>query len=283
MSDFLLLIRISRPRFWIYVLGPFLIGLAAAFRVSGELAHWHILILGIYFTLPANLLIYGINDIFDYETDRRNPKKENFEALVEPDRHNRLFFYIAVINIPFLLAAAYLGSLLVGISLSCFLLFSVFYSAPPVRSKSKPLLDSAFNILYVFPGVTAFALIRDDFPPIPVLLAAGLWTMAMHAYSAIPDIEADKEAGIQTVATFLSAKPALLFCTICYLAAAVLSFSPLGFFALVFGTVYISMMAASMYASGRTGLFSIYRKFPIVNTIVGFCIFWIIAFPKIFK
>jgi 4-hydroxybenzoate polyprenyltransferase len=34
-----------------------------------------VVLLMIYFTYPANLLVYGVNDIFDYETDKLNAKK----------------------------------------------------------------------------------------------------------------------------------------------------------------------------------------------------------------
>jgi 4-hydroxybenzoate polyprenyltransferase len=36
-----------------------------------------------------------------------------------------------------------------------------------------------------------------------LIIAAIDWAIAMHAYSAIPDIKADSEAGISTVATLL--------------------------------------------------------------------------------
>jgi 4-hydroxybenzoate polyprenyltransferase len=34
-----------------------------------------VLLFGLYFLIPANIRIYGINDIYDYETDKLNPKK----------------------------------------------------------------------------------------------------------------------------------------------------------------------------------------------------------------
>ena len=37
----------------------------------------------VYFLIPANILIYGINDIFDYDTDKLNPKKGTYEAFID--------------------------------------------------------------------------------------------------------------------------------------------------------------------------------------------------------
>ncbi len=72
-------LRISRPRFWIYELGPYMIGVLGAILITnqsrGVLDFWTILLFGFYFLIPANIWIYGINDIYDYETDKLNPKK----------------------------------------------------------------------------------------------------------------------------------------------------------------------------------------------------------------
>jgi lycopene elongase/hydratase (dihydrobisanhydrobacterioruberin-forming) len=95
-------LRISRPRFWIYELGPFMIGilgglLTYVLMVQGGAStyaiaeiglgpvtsvaeifrnHWvSIMIFAVYFLISANIRIYGINDIYDYETDKLNPKK----------------------------------------------------------------------------------------------------------------------------------------------------------------------------------------------------------------
>jgi lycopene elongase/hydratase (dihydrobisanhydrobacterioruberin-forming) len=72
-------IRISRPRFWIYELGPYMVGVLGGLIANSYIgAYFHILlviIFGLYFLIPANIWIYGINDIYDYETDKLNPKK----------------------------------------------------------------------------------------------------------------------------------------------------------------------------------------------------------------
>lgn len=40
------------------------------------LERWRIAIFALYFVIAANIWIYGINDIYDYETDKLNPKKQ---------------------------------------------------------------------------------------------------------------------------------------------------------------------------------------------------------------
>ncbi len=283
MKDLLLLVKISRPRFWIYILGPYLIGLAAASNVPADLLRLKVLIWAIYFTLPANLLIYGINDIFDHETDRLNPKKRHFESLLAPEFYKRLYIFIGILNVPFLIFLFIFGSQNAILSFFGFLFFSVFYSAPPIRAKVKPVIDSAFNILYVFPGIFSFALLTGNFPAGMTIIAAGFWTMAMHAYSAIPDIDSDKKADISTIATWLGRRGSHIFCIICYLAATAFSFPFVGYASIVFGIAYLAMMIVSLMMSNSARLFDVYRKFPLMNTIIGFALFWIVAYSKFIK
>ena len=279
MSKLKLLLKISRPRFWIYVFGPYLIGLAAAAKDRDDFLGVEALVFALYFLLPANLLIYGINDIFDYETDKRNPKKQDYETLVEPAQRKSILFYIGLLNIPFILLSFVIFDR-PSIALLAFLFFSVLYSAPPIRAKTKPFLDSAFNILYVFPGVFSYALLSGSFPSWAALLAAGCWTAAMHAFSAIPDIKVDKDAGINTIATFLGSGLTIAFCFLCYGVASLLGYQLIGVASIFFGTAYFLMLLVSLRNHKET-IFNVYRWFPVLNSTVGFLLFWLIAFSKI--
>lgn len=281
MPDFKFIFHVSRPRFWLYVLGPYLVGLAAGIASKDELFRIDVLIFGLYFLLPANLLIYGINDIFDWETDRLNPKKAEYEMLVRPESHRRLATWIAFLNLPFLVAAFFLAPHALP-SLSGFVVFSVFYSAPPIRAKAIPIVDSAFNVLYVFPGAFAYQMITGSFPPLIVFVAAWLWTMAMHAYSAIPDIEADREAGVDTIATLLGSGWTHLFCGLSYAAACILSVGNLTWLAAIGGFIYVPLMRFSDIAKYPKGVLRIYKFFPILNAAFGFALFWYLAWPKFF-
>jgi lycopene elongase/hydratase (dihydrobisanhydrobacterioruberin-forming) len=282
MPDARFLLKVSRPRFWLYVFGPYLVGLAAGASAPEDFLRPDAILFAIYFLFPANLLIYGVNDIFDFETDRRNPKKAEYEMLVRPESHGTLAALIVLLNVPFVAAAAYLTPEALP-SLATFLFFSVFYSAPPIRAKALPLLDSAFNILYVFPGAFAYQSLTGSFMPWVLLIAAGLWTMAMHAYSAIPDIAADRQAKVSTVAMLLGEKGTLLFCLAAYLTSAVLAWNYLGFASLALAAVYAAMIAISWLSKNDDGIFSIYRRFPLVNAAVGFVLFWIVAFEVLVR
>ncbi|MBK8464560.1 MAG: prenyltransferase [Chloracidobacterium sp.] len=281
MSDLRFLLNVSRPRFWFYIFGPYIVGLIAGADFPQQLYSPIFLLYGIYFTLPANLLIYGVNDIYDYETDKLNEKKAGYETLVSPDLRPKLWLAIFLTNFAFI-DIFFHGNFSVIVSGICFLFFSVFYSAPPIRAKTKPFLDSAFNVLYVLPGAFGYSLITGEFPPAAIIVAAGLWTAAMHAYSAIPDIEADKDAGLKTIATVLGPLGTLAACSLLYLGAAIISFEWLGFTSISIGSAYLILMAASVVSVRSGTLFKLYKAFPLINILAGFIIFWQIALNKFF-
>ena len=87
------LVLASRPLSWINTALPFL---AASFAALQGLDA--AVLLGFaYFLVPYNLLMYGVNDIFDYESDLRNPRKRSAEGgLVPPDRRRITWLAIAV-------------------------------------------------------------------------------------------------------------------------------------------------------------------------------------------
>lgn len=120
--------------------------LSAMFALSltwTDLELRRILVFGLYFLVPANIWIYGINDIYDYETDKLNPKKQGYEALVEPKEHKKLWARIIGTTIPFLFVLPL--TIATYISFLLFLFFSAQYSATPIRAKGRPILDSLFS------------------------------------------------------------------------------------------------------------------------------------------
>jgi len=165
----------------------------------------------LWVTFPFNLLIYGINDIYDQDTDADNDRKGGYGgAKIKPSETAMIGWGVLLTNIPFLVffaitlpweAVAWMG-------LYAFSFWQ--YSATPLRFKGRPILDSVSNADYAFPLV---------FVPLalgaPVLWAAALglmaWSMAKHVYDAIQDIDEDSDAGIRTTAVAFGVKGALVW------------------------------------------------------------------------
>lgn len=273
------LLLISRPRFWIYVFGPYIVGALCGAPTPKEFFAPLPLLFAFFFLFPANLLIYGINDVFDYETDVLNLKKRGYESLVPPDERGQINRATALFCAPFLLLLPALPreSLF---ALGAFLFFSIGYSAPPIRAKARPIVDSIFNVLYIFPGVFAYFLSGGTRFSWLLFFGAWAWAMAMHAYSAVPDISADQEADVATVATFLGLRATLWFCLALYVFSALCALPALSWLAISLAAIYVRLIWLSLRAGSEAGVMKIYRYFPLVNTLAGGAIFWFVLWGK---
>jgi 4-hydroxybenzoate polyprenyltransferase len=259
------ILNISRPRFWLYEMGTYFIGVLVATNFLHDFLRSEILIFGFFFLIPANILIYGVNDIFDYETDKLNPKKVEYEALLVPEKHKAVWVWVLATNIPFVIYAFSLSAK-TGFYLLIFYFFAFFYSAYPIRAKIRPFFDSLFSAgHYIFTGVFGYFLAGGEGFPLIGFIAGILWAMAMHAYSAVPDIKADTDAGLRTVATWLSRKITIILCLILYIASAALFSKLVGIFPLVAVLIYVALMLWSLKEKDDSKLFKIYTYFPWVN------------------
>ena len=257
------LLVLSRPRFWLYLAGPVAVGVTYGIGDVSELFTPVTISLAGYFLVPANVFLYGINDLFDADVDELNPKKDAREARWQGDR-----LTVAAVGL-----AAGLGVGTFAITpriawpyLAGFLVLSAGYSAPPLRFKTTPLADSVSNGLYVLPGAAAYAAVAGAQPPVAALVGAWLWTMGMHTFSAIPDIEPDRAAGIRTTATVLGARQTYLYCLACWAIAAASFATVDGRLGLLLGVypVFVTWVARSAVSVDRA-----YWWFPALNTAVG--------------
>jgi len=262
------LISISRPRFWLYELGTFLIGVFAGLTFLSSEILVPVIVFAFYFLFPANLLIYGINDVFDYETDLKNPKKFGYEQVLDKNVHLKTLLLIALSSVPFALYALTLGLATAGAFLA-FLLFAIFYSAPPVRAKTKPFIDSFFSAgHYVATGVFGYLLVGGGSDWLLLAVAGMCWATAMHAYSAVPDIKADRAVGMKTIAILFGVKGTVLLCAILYTTSAVISFFFIGWVSFLLLLPYWYLLYLS-YNKSSGSLMPIYKKFPYLNAGVG--------------
>ncbi len=201
------LVEISRPVLWINTIGTTVI----AMWLVGELWTWSIVPILLWVTFPFNLLIYGVNDIYDQDTDSENDRKGGFGgAKIKPHETRIIGWGVVLTNIPFL---AYFVIFLPWQAWLWMLLYAFCfwqYSATPLRFKGRPILDSISNADYAFPLVfVPFALGYDPVWPAAIGLMA--WSMAKHVYDAIQDIQEDSAAKIRTSAVAFGVRGSLLW------------------------------------------------------------------------
>lgn len=270
----------SRPFSWINTAYPFAAGYLMA---TGGRVDATFVIGTLFFLIPYNLLMYGVNDVFDYASDLRNPRKGGIEGgLVDPSAartvHRRILWASGLSVLPFLIYLLAVGSPVAGLTLLLVVFGVVAYSAPVLRFKERPVLDSATSAMhFVGPLLYALVLVGTDLGARtvwPVLVAFVAWGMASHAFGAVQDVRADREGGIASVATVLGAHATVVAATVAYLlAAAVLLVLPWpGWLAAVLPIPYAVNTAAfwSVRDADCERANAGWRRFLWLNLVVGF-------------
>lgn len=211
------LLHISRPVLWINTIGTAVVGM----WLSGSLWAWAALPVLVWVTLPFNLLIYGINDIFDLETDTRNPRKGSLEgALITPEEVRLIWAGVAVTNLPFLIYFFLFLPLPAFTWMILYVALFTGYSVRPARFKARPYLDSLSNAAYALPLVfTPLAL--GESPLWPAVAGLMAWSTAKHAFDAVQDINEDRRANVITTAVRLGAQGVVVWSGFWWLLATV--------------------------------------------------------------
>lgn len=109
-----MLIRTSRPLSWVNTAYPF----AAGYLMMSGQVDARLIIGTIFFLIPYNLMMYGINDVFDYESDIRNPRKGGVEGAITPKRYHPLILWASLLSsVPFVGRLLLTGSAASGLTL----------------------------------------------------------------------------------------------------------------------------------------------------------------------
>lgn len=203
------LVVASRPVSWVNTAYPFAVAWLLGGGALDGAGLVYFVVGTVYFLVPYNLAMYGINDVYDYESDRNNPRKGGAEgALLPPETHAAVLWAVAATNLPFLvyLFAAGNGWSAAMLALSVFALLA--YSVPGLRFKERPFLDSLTSAAHFFsPALVGLAAAGAGWSltAVAAIVAFALWGMASHAFGAVQDILADRAGGIGSIATVLGA------------------------------------------------------------------------------
>src|SRR4051812_4735418 len=137
VSKLLFLIQVSRPMIWPVLPLVYGLGLNASHAPLSVAAIVQILLL----TLPMNLVGCGLNDIYDYESDRRSPRRRVVWGAVVRSEDRPLVFSAALTMVPLIVLGACItgnwNNIAATVSL---LLVAWLYSVPPLRLKERPPL-----------------------------------------------------------------------------------------------------------------------------------------------
>jgi 4-hydroxybenzoate polyprenyltransferase len=267
----------SRPLSWVNTAYPF----GAAYLLGGggvDAVFW---IGVVYFLVPYNLLMYGINDVFDYESDLRNPRKGGVEGLVLTDRwHGLVLGTAALANLPFVAALVAAGSMRSTLVLAVVLFAVVAYSAPRLRFKERPLVDSLTSSShFVGPALFGYVLVAGPFGTTVVAVFAAFfcWGVASQAFGAVQDISADVGAGIASVATWLGGAATVRLAIAAYTVSGVVLLAATDWPGRLAGLLAVGYIAnIAPYASIADGdcesANAGWRRFLVLNYVTGFLV-----------
>jgi lycopene elongase/hydratase (dihydrobisanhydrobacterioruberin-forming) len=275
------LFKVSRFRFWIYTGGTYVVGYALGFNLLADFFRPEYYLYLFYFFIPANIFIYGVNDYWDEETDEINPKKDQKEyRLRKNDRKKLLNAIYLVVGLSLILMI--FQDFNERVIFAIFLFLSYFYSAQPLRFKDKPFLDFSSNYLYIMPGIFAYYLVSHSIPPTIILIGAYLHISAMHIFSAIPDIEYDKEAGITTTPVFIGERLSLFLCLIFWMGLSFIVIYLAHFYPLSFLVFLYPLFPLILLLKKNLQIEKVYWYLPYVNTILGGLLFTSLVIYKVF-
>ncbi len=270
------LVLASRPLSWINTAFPF----AAAYLLTTGRVDATFVVGTLFFLIPYNLAMYGINDVFDYESDLRNPRKGGAEgALLDRSAHRRTLVAAVVTTVPFVVYLVIVGSPLSWLVLAISLFAVVAYSVKGLRFKEVPFLDSLTSSThFTSPALYGLVLAGATFtPPLWfVLLAFFLWGIGSHAFGAVQDVMPDREGGISSIATAIGAAATVRLAIVAWaLAGVAMLFTPWpGPLAAVLALPYIAAAAPFWSISDeRSGEANRgWRRFLWINYACGFVV-----------
>lgn len=195
------MIILSRPISWLIIPVGYMLGLFATGNPGDAFTFFQMMML----SFPLSLYIYGINDCYDFETDRINKKREESVIFGAPIAEHEIGWAKKTsLTAGIIVFASTLISFnpIYILTTLVFLLGIYAYSAPPLRVKSIPILDSLTNFMYIYaPFAMAYSLTGGlGFLKIQFIIFSLIFS-GMHAIGTVMDEKEDRKAGIKTFAT----------------------------------------------------------------------------------
>ncbi|KAL6303561.1 UbiA prenyltransferase family [Sparassis latifolia] len=171
-------------------------------------------------SFPLCAIVFGVNDVYDYESDLRNPRKkaEGMEGgILNPVFHKDVLTAAYWSSAIVMTAAMVCGEPQNVLANAVLVTLGWQYSSPPFRLKEIPVVDSISNGLIVFLAwFIGFSFSGRSIAEAPAKgYMMSLCTAGVHALGAVMDTEADRAAGQKTIAVVLGKRCAAIFAAMC--------------------------------------------------------------------
>ena len=205
-AELAFVVQAARPGFWLTAIWFYFVPVGGQ-SVLGQVEFWAGLV---YVTFPLGVLLYGWNDVVDFDVDRFNPRKGTylFGARGTPERLSRLPWQIAFVQLPFAVLFAWLLGPKTLVWFGTLIALTALYNTRPFVFKGRPGFDLLNQAGYLLVFVLASWL--NHVPQVPwfTFLFGAMFAMHSHLFGQIMDLEPDRRAGRRTLAGVLHARPA---------------------------------------------------------------------------
>ena len=205
-SELAFLLQASRPGLWLTAIAFYLLPLSQR-DVFHSVAFW----LGVlYVSFPMGLLLYGWNDIVDYDADRHNPRKGTFlfGARGTPEQLRRLPLRIALVQAPFVVAFSLLAGAKMLLCFGGMTAAAALYNWPRFNFKARPPLEILNQAGYLFVFLLSSWMNHVPLLPWAAMLFGALFAMHSQVFGQVMDLEPDR--GRRTTAAVIGRVPAKL-------------------------------------------------------------------------
>jgi 4-hydroxybenzoate polyprenyltransferase len=203
MSRALFWLKVSRPGLWFQTLWLYTLPTARIPEVLHSPAFW----LGlVYVTFPLNFLVYGWNDMVDFENDRENPRKDSFLFGARGSREQlaRLPLVMALVQAPFFLL--FFGVPYVVPFLVVMVLVNLLYNLPRSGWRGRPPLELLNQAGYLL--LLPFSVCLNGVGPVSWAAVGYLVLFCTHSHlmGEVMDVIPDARAHRRTTARVLGVK-----------------------------------------------------------------------------
>jgi 4-hydroxybenzoate polyprenyltransferase len=206
VTEIRFLLKVARPGFWLTSVWFYLLPLGQQ-DVFGDAEFWCGLV---YVTFPLGMMIYGWNDMVDFETDRMNPRKDTFLFGARPtsEQIGGLPWRIGLVQLPFVVLFTWLLGWRALAWFAALAAATALYNWPRVGFKSRAGLDLLNQAGYLLVFVLSSWL--NGLPQAPwfTFVFGALFAMHSHLFGEIMDLEPDRAVGRRTTAVTIGVIPA---------------------------------------------------------------------------
>ncbi|MEM7163720.1 MAG: UbiA family prenyltransferase [Bacteroidota bacterium] len=198
-------LKVSRPGLWFATIWLYFLPTGQQYALFESWIFWYGLF---YVCFPLNFIVYGWNDIVDFETDKFNLRKDSFwfGARASKEQLERLWKPILWSQVLFFTPLLYFGSWKLGIVYILFIFINALYNLPRNGLRSKPPFELVAQIGYLL--IVPLSILINELNSIPWMTYVYLLLFAWqsHLIGEVMDIDPDRKAGRKTTATLLGMK-----------------------------------------------------------------------------